>query len=158
VKLSVWLVPALGDAPRLAQLIERFAEELGAPVFPPHITLCSEPEETGLPFDPAPKLPVSVAFDSVGFGSDYFHACYLRVQNEAAVLGLSARCAAALRGRVPERYPPHLSLTYGVLTEPQRAKAAGLLPSFPVRAELDRIEIWETGGAVSQWRRVGDQR
>src|SRR5687768_18054171 len=103
MKLSVWLMPAAKDAPRLQALIQRCASAVGSPVFPPHVTLCSEPAEIA-PAGSALtlELPRVVTLAALSFGSDYFHGCYLELLHDAGVRSLQARCAAALRGTVPE--------------------------------------------------------
>ena len=153
MKLSVWLVPAPQGASVLADLIERGAKTFGSPAFPPHITLCGEPTETTLRSDLVLELPLTVTFGGVGFGGDYFHSCYLTLRDDASVLALQARAATALGGRVPDKHAPHLSLVYGALTDEQRQEAASLVAHFPTQVEFDRVEIWETSGAVSTWRR-----
>ncbi len=145
-------MPAAGDTPRLAELIDRCAQAFGAPTFPPHITLCSDPAEPSASRgDLALELPLSLTLASVGYGADYFHACYLQLRDDASVLALQARCAAALHGRVPEQYPPHLSLVYGELTPMQREQVPLLVPTLPVLAQFDRIETWDTTGPVANW-------
>jgi hypothetical protein len=152
MKLSVWLMPAASDASRLAALIARFAQAFDAPTFPPHITLCSEPTETSKSRgDLGPQLPLSLSLASVGYGADYFHACYLKLRDDADVLALQARCAAALHGRVSEQYPPHLSLVYGDLTPQQRDQVPLLVPALPLLARFDRLETWNTTGPVGNW-------
>jgi hypothetical protein len=153
MKHSVWLRPAAEDAPGLQAWIERCSAAFGSPRFVPHITLCTEPAltslaNTGLQLE----LPLTLTVTSVGFGGDYFHACYLLLRDNAGVLGLQARSAAALHGRVPEQYPPHLSLAYGALRETQRREVGSLVTHLPLTATFDRIEVWETGGAVADWQ------
>lgn len=153
MKLSVWLMPAASDAERLAELIARCSRAFGAPMFPPHITLCSEPAETSASRgDLALELPLSLTLASVDYGTDYFHACYLKLRDDTSVLALQARCAAALHGRVKEQYPPHLSLAYGDLTPQQRDQVPLLLASLPLVAQFDRLETWDTTGPVSNWQ------
>ncbi len=153
MKLSLWLVPAAEDARRFEELIQRCATAFGSPTFPPHITICSEPLEAALRADLALELPLGVSFGSVGFDSDYFHCCFLQARDDAGLLALQARCAAALRGAVP-KYAPHLSLAYGALTEAQREAARSLVPSLPLAGKFDQLELWETSGPVPSWRRV----
>lgn len=153
MKLSVWLMPAAKDGPRLRALIQRYASAVGSPVFPPHVTLCTGPvaiAPAGSALTPQPTRVVTLAAPS--FGNDYFHGCYLELQHDAGVRALQARCAVALQGTVPEKYPPHLSLSYGILTSEQREAALTLAAPLPLSAELDHIEIWDTSGPVSSWR------
>lgn len=153
MKHSVWLRPAAEDEPRLSQLIERCAKAFGSPSFVPHITLCSEPAVTSIAgIGLELELPLTLTLTSVSFDRDYFHACYLLLRDDASVLGLQARSATALRGRVQPGYPPHLSLAYGGLSDAQREGVAELIGPLPLTATFDRIQIWETGGAVADWR------
>lgn len=141
------------DAPRLQALIERCAVATGSPRFAPHVTLCSKPASaslanTGLEL----PLPLTLTLTRVEFGGDYFHACYLVVRHDTRLLDLQAGSATALRGRVPDQYPPHLSLAYGELSEAQRREVLAQVTPLPITATFDRIEVWQTGGAVTEWQ------
>lgn len=153
MKHSVWLCPSSVDAPRLRALIERCAAATGSPSFAPHITLVSEPASTSLANTALERpLPLTLTLANVEFGDDYFHACYLVLRHDTSLLDLQARSAAALRGRVPDRYPPHLSLAYGELSEAQQRKVMALVAALPITATFDHIEVWETSGAVADWQ------
>lgn len=154
-KLSVWLVPNPRDTAFLEEQIERCSRALGSPPFPPHVTLCTEPAVTRLAaVGSLRELPLSSTFTALEFGNDYFHGCYLRANDDHALRELQARCVATLGGVAPQGYPPHLSLAYGVLGEEQRATAAALITELPVQIGFDRLELWETSGPVSSWRKL----
>lgn len=154
-ELSVWLVPVARDTATLSQYIERCAKALGSPVFPPHVTLCTDPAVTTLAAVGAfSELPLSATFTTLDFGDDYFHGCYLRAEQDKALRELQARSVAALGGAVPQGYPPHLSLAYGVLSDEQRATAAALIKELPLQLGFDRLELWESSGPVSSWRKL----
>jgi hypothetical protein len=154
-ELSVWLVPVAGDAALLAQHIERCSKSLRSPRFPPHVTLCTDPAVTKLAaFGAFGELPLSATFTALEFGGDYFHGCYLRAEEDKRLRELQARSVAALGGAVPQGYPPHLSLAYGVMSEEQRATAAALITELPMQIGFDRLELWESSGPVSSWRKL----
>jgi hypothetical protein len=155
MKHSLWLMPAPEDAPRMTELLERCARALGSPRFPPHITLLSQLSDSAAELvELTPAQPLVVTFVNAVFGDDYFHACSLRLHDDAPVVAVSARAAALLGGRASEQYPPHLSLAYGVLDEAQRQALRALLPPLPLDAKFDRVECWQTGGDTSTWQRV----
>ena len=155
LKLSVWLLPTAQDEPQLRALIARFAKALGSPVFPPHVTMGSDPPVTILAAVGRPEeLRSSLSLDELAFGDDYFHGCYLTARNDTAARELQERCAATLGAKVRHDYPPHLSLAYGVLDEAQRTTARALLPSLPLHVSFDRLELWTTEGPVSAWHKV----
>jgi hypothetical protein len=154
-ELSVWLAPAARYTEILERQIDRCSRVLGSPRFPPHVTLCTDPAVTRLAaIGPLSELPLSATFTALEFGTDYFHGCYLRAQDDGALRELQARCVAALGGTAPQGYPPHLSLAYGVLNEEQRATAAALINELPMQIGFDRLELWESGGPVSSWRKL----
>jgi hypothetical protein len=82
------------------------------------------------------------------------HGCYLRAQDDAILRELQARCVATLGGTVPEAYPPHLSLAYGVLNHAQRAEVVAVVSELPLQVSFDRLELWASDGPVSSWRKV----
>jgi 2'-5' RNA ligase len=152
---SVWLVPSVGDASALRSLIERCATALGSPTFPPHITLCTQSSAATLAAvsrSLPPPLPLTLT--SVDFGDDYFHGCYLEAKDDTAVRALQTQCAAALGAKVPERYPPHLSLAYGVLSDEQRKMALALVTELPMQVTFEGLELWASDGPVSEWRKL----
>ena len=100
------------------------------------------------------ELPLSATFTTLEFGDDYFHGCYLRAEQDKALRELQARSVAVLGGTAPQGYPPHLSLAYGVLTQEQRATAAALITELPMQIGFDRLELWESSGPVSSWRKL----
>jgi hypothetical protein len=154
-ELSVWLVPVARDAAALEYFIERCSRALGSPRFPPHLTLCTDPAVTTLAaVGSLIELPLSATFTALDFGNDYFHACYLRAEEDAALRELQARCVATLGGTALAGYPPHVSLAYGVLSEEQRATATALITELPVTIVFDRLERWECSGPVSSWRKL----
>jgi hypothetical protein len=154
-ELSVWLVPVAGDAASLSQYIARCSQALGSPLFPPHVTLCTEPAVTTLAAVGAfSELPLTASFTALDFGDDYFHGCYLRAEQDKALRELQERSVAALGGTAPQGYPPHLSLAYGVLSDEQRATAAALITELPLQVAFDRLELWESSGPVSSWRKL----
>jgi hypothetical protein len=154
-ELSVWLTPIARDAAFLGQQIERCARVLGSPRFPPHVTLCTDPAVTRLAaVGSLSELPLTSTFTSLEFGRDYFHGCYLRADDDRALRELQARCVAGLGGTAPQTYPPHLSLAYGVLSEERRVAAAALISELPVQLSFDRLELWESSGPVSSWRKL----
>jgi hypothetical protein len=154
-KLSVWLVPIARDDSMLQRYVERLAAALGSPAFPPHVTMCSDPAVTTLTaVGPAADLRLSLGLDALSFGDDYFHGCYLTASDHAPASRLQQRCAATLGAKVPENYPPHLSLAYGVFDDTQRATAQALVTDLPVHVTFDRLELWATDGPVSSWRKL----
>jgi hypothetical protein len=154
-ELSVWLAPRARDAGFLEQQIARCSRVLGSPPFPPHVTLCTDPAVTRLiAVGPLSELPLIATFTALEFGKDYFHGCYLHADDDTVLRELQARCVATLGGRVPHDYPPHLSLSYGVLNAEQRARATALVNELPVQIGFDRLELWESSGPVSSWRKL----
>jgi hypothetical protein len=135
--------------------MERCAKALGSPLFPPHVTMCTDPATTKLAaVDSLSDLPLPAVFTALEFGPDYFHGCYLRASDDTALRQLRERCCATLGCASPEPYLPHLSLAYGVLSEDQRAVAAALSPPLPLRVSFDRLELWQCDGPVSSWHKL----
>lgn len=152
MSVSLWLTPSPKDAAFLQALIQRCAQSLGGPKFPPHVTLCSDvraPTVEAL----GSALQHQVTLLPPTFGDDYFHACYLPLAEDGQLRALQARWAAQLGGKVPTRHPLHLSLAYGALTEESRQiiRSLELPATMPVR--MEGLELWDTSGDVASWRR-----
>lgn len=157
-ELSVWLVPAAGDDATLRALIERYAKALGSPSFPPHVTMGTDPAVTILSVvGPAAELRLTLSMDRLEFGADYFHGCYLTASDDLAARQLQQRCAATLGAQVPTKYPPHLSLAYGVLDAEQRQAARALSPPLPLRITFTRLALWATEGPVASWHELAQR-
>lgn len=122
--------------------------------------MCTDPAVTTLGVvAPRAQLQLQLCMDSVEFGDDYFHGCYLRASDDAAARALQEHCAATLGCQSPRKFPPHVSLAYGVLDEAQRAAVRALLTDLPLLVAFDRLELWATDGPMSSLnRRISENR
>lgn len=155
MSLSLWLMPAREDAQRLSSLIERCAIATGSPRFLPHLTLCREvpPPDATLQRPLATELPAELQFSGPNFGHDYHHGCYLAATDGEALRDLQARCAAQLGAKLPQGYPLHVSLAYGLLDVARQARVHLLGIPAVQSIKFDRLELWHTHGPVSGWHR-----
>lgn len=155
MSLSLWLMPAREDAQRLGALLERCALATGSPRFLPHLTLCRDvpPPSNKLRRPLASELPVQLALSGPNFGHDYHHGAYLAATDGEALRDLQARCAAQLGAKVPQGYPLHVSLAYGLLDVVRQARVRLLGIAESQATTFDRLELWHTHGPVSDWHR-----
>ena len=114
----LWLVPAGEPQHALAAVISTLARELGAPVFEPHVTLLAnlgdaEHEHLRRAEELAGRLqPTRIVLSEPSYTDEFFQCLFMKVEPTPEVVRLRAT-AAAVFGRDPQPYMPHLSLVYG---------------------------------------------
>ena len=159
MKCSVWLVPSAPHAPLLRTLLQQFCTAFGSPEFLPHLTVCTgltrhvHERFRAVRAAELTSLPLGATFRELQFGEDYFHGSYLTLDDDSAMRDLQRRLASKLEGRAPEKYAPHVSLSYGVLNPSQRDEAQEHL-RLPLEVSFSDLELWDTSGDVPAWHRL----
>jgi hypothetical protein len=161
--LVLWLVPEEPARARLEGLIAGLAERLGTPPFRPHVTLLGrmgldEPEALARARELAARQPpVPLVLPRAGHDAGYFRCVFLEAKATPEVLGAHQRARRAMGGG-PDRFRPHLSLVYGRIQEEARTEIAREVETAlgaPLALTADRVEVHETRGEASRWRRCG---
>jgi 2'-5' RNA ligase len=157
--ISLWLVPEPASARALAEIIDRLADRLGTPRFPPHLTLqggvrADAPTVIGQARALAQRLqPFEVRLLTATTRAEFFRCVVLEADSSPVLL--AAREAAALAlGQPDSPFEPHVSLVYGALAADARAAALRELPPWPARIGFEALEVHHTEGVVANWRRL----
>jgi hypothetical protein len=186
IGMSAWFVPAEPFGAEFRALIARTAEaHRGAlaagpadlPAFESHVTLGfwnrAVPTATidaVLADVAAATPPFAVRFDRVAAGAIFFQCVYAlcdTADRAVAAPLLAANAEVQRRFGLAYAYMPHMSLAYGDLAAGAKDTLVAELQPAVGRGRtvpIDRIEMWDTSGAVATWRHVktyhltGDQR
>lgn len=161
--ISLWLMPEAEPREHLAALIARLAARLSTPAFAPHVTLLAAidgaPREDVLATArtlAASLRPFAVRLDGVEGRDEYFRCLFVRAVVDAPLHAAHAAAARAFRRQPDPAFLPHLSLVYGELTTgDKRLLTLELAGSLVTSFEADRLHVWRTQGAVSDWRELG---
>jgi 2'-5' RNA ligase len=114
----LWLEVPREVNERLSAIIRSLAQELGGPVFEPHVTLLSlngtdEDSHVGRTRALGQELSAfSIILTGLSHRREYFQSLFATVQPTDAVMQARARAAATFGVGGP--YMPHLSLLYGI--------------------------------------------
>lgn len=164
---SIFLIPP-EDSEVLASLagcISEIAQRSGAPVFVPHVTLIGgmvgdEQYIIGKTQKLADSLvPFDIKLGELGSNGTYFQVLFSKIEPIDSLMRSSQLARDMLR--VQEGvYFPHLSLAYGDFTpdEVEELKQEILNQQWVPFGETYRvkeIELWNTEGEVSNWRKAG---
>jgi 2'-5' RNA ligase len=161
--ISLWLMPEAEPRDRLAALIARLAARLSTPAFAPHVTLLAAiagaPPKDVLATArtlAADLRPFAVHFEGVEGRDEYFRCLFARAVVDAPLHAAHAAAARAFRRQPDPAFFPHLSLVYGALpAQDKRQLTLELAGSLVMSFAADRLHVWRTQGAVSDWRELG---
>jgi len=158
---SLWLEPQGASRDRFTGLIRKLANELGTPVFDPHVTLLgglSQPESEVVDRSLALAAlvpPIEVRLTRAGVGLEYYHFLYFEV---AVTEQLREAHATARRAfDLPEEeFEPHLSLAYAIPLEHEPSELLRRVPGRPWgRFMVDSLTLVRTAGAPEEWEVLG---
>jgi hypothetical protein len=118
MRFSVWLLPAAPLRATLATHVDRIAQAIGAPAFPPHATLLSDftgearAVEAAVAAAAARAASLVMQPERIAVSPARFEALTVRLAAPREFRSLGERLASALRVPVEHVPSPHLSLAY----------------------------------------------
>jgi hypothetical protein len=130
----LWLKPSGSTYDALVGVIRELAQDLGAPVFEPHVTLLghlegTKGEHTRRTEQLARELgPFPIVLTEASHGDAYFQCLFMRVRASSAVMDANSR-ARRVFCRADVGYMPHLSLVYGLYPKERRREIIARLPA-----------------------------
>ncbi|TYZ57158.1 hypothetical protein PybrP1_004153 [[Pythium] brassicae (nom. inval.)] len=158
---SLWAAPEPQAERGIAEMIHASAQRLQTPSFLPHMTLLggisgvNEADAVEKTKQLAEAMHVlAPEIRKVASKDLYFQCVFLLLQ-------LSDELADAYRAAKQDNveFMPHISLVYGELNEATKEEVvAALNPHFDSSApvKLDRLQLWNTTGAVGAWTLVAE--
>jgi 2'-5' RNA ligase superfamily protein len=130
----LWLKPSGAAYDVLARTICQLAEELGGPIFEPHVTLIgylqgSEEQLTERSEEFAHQLKTfSVTLTEPSYRDDHFQCLFMLVEQAPSIMNAHA-LAKNLFNKPDQVFLPHLSLAYGSYPESRKKLIIDKLPS-----------------------------
>ncbi|KAG1346559.1 Cyclic phosphodiesterase [Cocos nucifera] len=126
---SVWALPPEDVGARLKRLMADLRSEFGGPEFEPHITVVGairlRPDDAvrRLRSACAALSPYPARVASAARGTFFYQCVYLLIDPSPEVMQTSAHCCDHFAYKNSAAYMPHLSLSYGDLTDEEKEKA-----------------------------------
>jgi hypothetical protein len=160
----LWLIPEPASENLIQEEINNLAQQLGGPVFRPHLTLVThiekrEPAVLEL-FQEKLKLlsEIDLEFIKVSTRNTYFQSVFLQASSTSFIMNLNIELRKMFEVEGTHFFNPHLSLFYGVLSAPKFKIASRLLSTtLPIKIRFDRIECHRIEGSMSSWKKISSQ-
>lgn len=157
-KYSLWVVPEEKLFSEFKSLISHYSEQLGTPLFHPHMTLLGEIESSEKDFvTQCKKLanflkPFEMKLGDVEISSTYYQCVFARVRTSDKLLeAYEATCD--LFGIEDERvFMPHVSIVYGDVTARERHSIAQEIQITNKTMRFDTLQLVTAGGGPSEWK------
>jgi hypothetical protein len=143
---SLWFKPTGPAFNVLAGVVDRFARELGASPFEPHVTLLgnlegSEPEILRRSEGLARKLRrFEIELTEPAYGQEHFQCVFMRVKETPSVMAANSQ-ARPVFGQAPGGYLPHLSLVYGSFPDTRKREIIARLPDLRLSFEAAAVHV-----------------
>ncbi len=141
----------------------KIVEIYGTPTFPPHVTLVGGiegvvPDITEKTAAIAARLtPYEIQFGIIGSETGYHRKLFFSIAQSQRVMKANA-IAQEMLGVRQGPYLPHCSLAYGDLVPSEITEIKdGYIPeglASKAGFTASRIQLWNTSGAVKDWRPV----
>ena len=136
VTYSIWLIPDEQCSKTISNLITRFSDHLGGPIFNAHVTLIGgllgNEMDLGIKAKSLSTAlsPFNVIFEKISFFEEYFRSVFVQIKLTDK-LKYSRNLACKKFNYYEKNYFPHLSLAYGdynILTKKQMIKKIDDIP------------------------------
>lgn len=158
---SINILPKGEEYNRFETLIIKLAEEYGAPLFAPHITVlgqASDNEETAIKLMKqliSNQKPFSVTLNKVDFQDYFFRALYVLVEKIEPLIKLHEKAKQIFGKKDTAEYMPHLSLLYGDFKSEIKKKIIREIgKEQPAVFEVNSLSLFRTEGEADEWYEV----
>lgn len=160
---SINILPAGEEYNRFETLIIKLAEEYGAPLFAPHVTVlgqASPDEEAALKL--VEKLvsnqqPFSVSLNKVDYQEYFFRALYVLAEKTEPLVKLHEKAKQFFGKKNEAEYMPHLSLLYGDFKPEIKEKIIKEIGrEQPSVFEVKSLHLFRTEGEADEWYSVAE--
>lgn len=155
---AVFLTPATDDCRYAEGLIRELSAKLDAPLFEPHLTLCS-----GVTAEPGPLIravaeaarglaPLTLRVRRIGCTEEYFRTIFIEFEPDPVLAGLHERLGALLERRNGAVFLPHLSLLYREMPLADKEALARRLRLDRSVLRFDGLKVVVPGNQAAGWR------
>ena len=160
---AYWLLPETSEREVFRREIRKLAEQFGAPLFEPHVTIFLEPETSRSPHEVLNELElvnIELTIHSIRASEQFTKTLFVQFETSSALQELGD--AIWKLSGAPARWviDPHLSLLYASLPPDTKQALAGKI-RLPIRqARFNSICVMRcprpttTASEVEQWKLV----
>lgn len=156
-----WLLPEKGAAENLRRTIHELAMRFNAPVFAPHVTICSLPENARPPTEIVSKIrlpTIALEVAEVRQSDQFTKTLFVQFARSLALEELAASiCRESGRTERPQ-VDPHLSLLYHRLPEKARLDLHVELPLPTIHCDglcaMRCVSPTKTADDVRAWQLI----
>lgn len=160
---SINILPAGEEYNRFETLIIKLAEEYGAPLFAPHVTVlgqASPDEEAALKLMEklvSNQQPFSVSLNNVAYQDYFFRALYVLAEKTEPLVRLYEKAKQIFGKKNIAEYMPHLSLFYGDFKPEIKEKIIKEIGRQQhVVFEVRSLHLFRTEGEADEWYSVAE--
>src|SRR3982751_1717196 len=127
--IGYWLIPAVEQNKQLAEIIREIARRYEAPVFDPHVTLCSsddseEHERRVLNHIAAQHHAVELRISGIAHSKKFTKTLFLQFDRNSEAQRLSDLIRKSSQSSREYEFDPHLSLLYAHISAEATAAEA----------------------------------
>lgn len=158
---SINILPAGEEYNRFETLIIKLAEEYGAPLFAPHVTVlgqASPDEEAALKLMEklvSNQQPFAVSLNDVAYQDYFFRALYVLAEKTEPLVRLHEKAKQIFGKKNIAEYMPHLSLLYGDFKSELKEKIIKEIgKEQPAVFEVNSLHLFRTEGEADEWYSV----
>lgn len=164
--LAFWLMPARPERDLLVEFIRILADELDAPCFEPHLSICGAPDAEGVQkiLDPIRSAPIVLQVGSVSYSDAFTKTLFVRFKRNAALDAINAEIRRVANAPKEVLRDPHVSLIYKRMPTATKKELASTLRLPTKRVVFDSIKVvrciapMETAADVDTWRTVATKK
>jgi 2'-5' RNA ligase len=146
---------------RLSQILHQLSVRLGAPEFPPHVTLLGglvgpRRELIGRSASVAAALrPFVIRLEDIDFLDEYFRCLFVHASLAEPLRKAHEAARQAFGHHREPAFMPHLSLMYGNFPRSLKETVmAEMGPRLNVQFKVRSLHLYRTHGEPRYWRRV----
>lgn len=160
---SINILPAGEEYNRFETLIIELAEECGAPLFAPHVTVLGQ---ASLDEDSALELmeklvsnqqPFTLTLNKVDYRDYFFRALYVLAEKTEPLVELHEKAKQIFGKKNVAEYMPHLSLLYGDFKPELKKKIIKEIgKEQPAVFEVNSLHLFRTEGEADEWYPVAE--
>lgn len=164
--LAFWLMPARPERDLFVRLIRILADELDAPRFEPHLSICGAPdaERVRKILKPIESAPIVLQVNSVAYSDAFTKTLFVRFKRNAALDAINAEIRRAAKAPKEALSDPHVSLIYKRMPTATKRELVSTLRLPIEKVVFDSIKVvrciapMETAADVATWRTVATKK
>jgi hypothetical protein len=160
--LAYWLIPARPERDLFVEFIRILADELDAPRFEPHLSICAAPNADAVRkiLGSLASAPITLRVKSVSYSNLFTKTLFVRFERNAALDKLNVAVRRAAKAPEEVLRDPHVSLIYKRMPTGAKRELASTLRLPFKEVVFDSIKVlralspMDCAADVDSWRTV----